>query len=191
MLDWLINIDISVFRFINTGLANPVFDLIMPIITSEKIIVPIYVLALLVFAIKGDKKARMLIFALILTVIISDQFSSSYLKHLVGRIRPCSSLSDVRLLVGCGGGKSFPSSHAVNNFAAAMALAYHYRKYAKVFFSIAFAIAFSRIYVGVHFPGDVLAGILIGCAIGFLTGKYLFNLVDYLYNKIANAGSGK
>jgi undecaprenyl-diphosphatase len=71
----------------------------------------------------------------------------------------------VHLLVHCGGGKSFPSSHAANNFGAATILTYFYRKIAWIFFSLAALVAFSRVYVGVHYPFDVLAGAILGMAI--------------------------
>jgi undecaprenyl-diphosphatase len=71
-------------------------------------------------------------------------------------------------LVGCGPGKSFPSSHATNNFALATILTYYFRKYRYWFYSIAALVAFSRVYVGVHYPIDISAGAILGTSVGLL-----------------------
>ena len=76
--------------------------------------------------------------------------------------RPCNALSDVRLLVGCTKSFSFPSGHATNAFAVATYLSYNYRRYFPCFFFMAVIIAYSRIYVGVHYPLDVASGALVG-----------------------------
>lgn len=87
---------------------------------------------------------------------------------MVGRIRPCHTLPDIRLLVPCGGGKSFPSSHAVNNFAFAILLGSFFKEYKFHFIILASLVAFSRVYVGVHYPSDVIFGSILGCIIGFV-----------------------
>jgi undecaprenyl-diphosphatase len=87
------------------------------------------------------------------------------IKPGVGRLRPCHELENVRLLVSCGGKHGFPSNHATNTFAAAVTFAFFYRRYAAIFFALSFLVGFSRIVVGVHYPGDVLGGFLLGGAI--------------------------
>jgi undecaprenyl-diphosphatase len=85
-------------------------------------------------------------------------------------VRPCHELENVRLLVSCGGKHGFPSSHAANTFAAAITFAYFYRRYAGLFVTFSLLVGFSRIVVGVHYPGDVLGGFFWGylIATGFL-----------------------
>jgi len=165
MSDFLYSIDTSVFFFINHTLSNPILDWLMPFLTNLNqhwetlVIVSVLWLWLMI---RGGRRGRTAGILLVLAIIVSDQFSSSVLKHLVGRLRPCHVLQGVRLLVDCGSGLSFPSSHAVNNFAGATILSHFYRKYAWGCFSFASLIAFSRPYIGVHYPSDIVGGALIG-----------------------------
>lgn len=111
---------------------------------------------------KGGARGRAAAVLVLLAVGLTDWTIARLIKPEVGRLRPCHELENVRLLVSCGGKHGFPSSHAANSFAAAITLAYFYRRYAGIFLSFAFLVGFSRIVVGVHYPGDVLTGFLWG-----------------------------
>jgi len=170
-------IDTQIFIFINQYIANPIFDFAMPVITNlNNWRVPI-VIVWLFLIIKGGRRGRVAAILLIPVLAMSDQMSSSLLKPLFGRIRPCHALDSVRLLVGCGGHLSFPSSHATNISAVAMLFGYFYRKGTILFISIAVLVGFSRIYVGVHYPGDVL--------FGFMVGSSLSMVLIFIYTKLA------
>lgn len=158
--------DILLFKFLNSDIANPAFDVIMPFVTLLKHWIPVYILFILFMLTKQGKRGRFVIILLLLTVAVNNHISSEILKDYFGRIRPCHVLEDVRLLVTCRGGKSFPSSHASNNFAMAIVMIYYYRKYWWIFLTIALTMGFSRIYVGVHYPIDVFAGSILGIFIG-------------------------
>jgi undecaprenyl-diphosphatase len=162
MIDIIQNTDVFLFHIVNRTIANPVFDVVMPFITSNANWHLVYLFLFGWLFWKGGKSGRICAVALIVAIVFVDQLNSSILKELFGRIRPCSSLADVRLLVGCGGGKSFPSSHAANTFAAAVVLLHYYKQYKWVYFSIAIAISFSRVYVGVHYMSDILGGAIVG-----------------------------
>lgn len=167
MIDKILELDTSLFLFINKDLANPVTDILMPFITESDHWLPIYILLFLWLLIKGGKHGRILFVFLILGVILTDQISASLIKEWVGRLRPCKALEDINLLVNCGSGKSFPSSHATNTFGAAVLL-YHFRKsWAYVVFGAATITSLSRVFVGVHYPIDITAGAILGCFIGY------------------------
>ena len=172
-MEFLYSIDKAIFFFINRSLSNPVLDWLMPFLTDlnkQKIAVIIIGLLWIWLMIKGGRTGRTAGILLVLAIVVSDQVSSSLLKNFVCRLRPCHVLQGVRVLVDCGSGYSFPSSHAVNNFAGAVILARYYRKYAWGWFSFATLIALTRPYVGVHYPSDIAGGALVGivCAVGII-----------------------
>jgi undecaprenyl-diphosphatase len=169
MLEWLQQADVWLFRFGNWSLRNPAFDVVMPFLTDltrQPVALAALAAILLWMVARGSRPVRIAALLMIPVLLLSDQFSSSILKSLVDRPRPCHMLANVRLLVDCGGGMSFPSSHAVNHFAAALVLSYFIPRGTWWFFGYACVIAFSRVYVGVHYPLDVLGGAVVGLACG-------------------------
>src|SRR4030066_928366 len=151
--------DTSLFFLINQGLQNPFFDLIMPFITKRS-----YIL-FAIFAVPAffkDSKKSLFVIALCFIALALGDASANILKHLFERPRPCQALENVRLLVGCSGSFSMPSNHAVNAFSVAATFSHFFRKTAVPMFLIAALVALSRIYVGVHYPSDVIAGAVLG-----------------------------
>lgn len=178
-MDFLLNLDLSIFYFINHTMSNILFDKFMPFITeiSNWYLVYIFLLSWLIW--KGGKNGRIAAMTIIAAILLTDQINSSLLKELFDRIRPCHVLSDVRLLISCGGGYSMPSSHAANNFSLAVILSYFYRQYRYVYFSLATLIALSRVYVGVHYPSDILIGALVGTVISIFLILFIRKIFKY------------
>jgi len=174
MLQFLIQIDKSVFLFINNTLSNSFFDKIFPIITEPRNWLIIALVAMVFFVIKEKKKALAVIAVVVIAVALSDLIAYRILKPLFGRLRPCHPefyIGGGRFLIGMKTSFSFPSNHAMNMFTAATVLSCFYNKYAGYYFGFALLIGFSRIYVGVHYPLDILGGALFGILLG--TGVYL------------------
>jgi undecaprenyl-diphosphatase len=168
MTDSLYNLDLWLFYLVNHSSANPVFDVVMPFITNVDRFIVVYVIALGLLLWKGGSRGRWCVLLILLAVAIADPLNSRIVKEAVGRVRPCSALTDVRLLVPCGAGKSFPSSHAVNNIAAAVVVGFFYRRVWLYFLGYAVLVALSRVYVGVHYPADVLGGAIEGGIIALI-----------------------
>jgi len=171
MADFLYSLDVAVFYFFNHSLHNSVLDVVMVFLTrTDKLHFQIfYGVVWLALMVKGGRRGRTVALLLIPVILASDQLSSSVIKHLVARMRPCFTLPDVNLLVRCGSGLSFPSSHAVNNFAAATLFSYYYRRWTWAFITYASLVALSRPYVGVHYPsGGAVIGALVCFIILFL-----------------------
>lgn len=186
-LEAILDFDEQLFRIINGHWHNEVLDFIMPYWRDKKFWYPVY-LALMAFIIYRFRvKGIYLLLALFLTVGLADTVSSKVLKKTVKRVRPCNDpelKDDVILLVGCGKAYSFTSSHAANHFAIgtflAMTLGLYYKRWRWLFYFWAASIAFGQVYVGVHYPLDVIVGALVG----FLCA-YLIRTIYFKFGKIA------
>lgn len=172
------DMDDHLFQLINSGMANPVFDVFMPALTHQGYLL---VIPLAVYALYAGARTRTpsggtyLVNALAaiaiaaLAVPLADTIGDR-LKVLIARPRPCQELEALRLLVRCPTSFSLPSSHAVTSFAGAVPLFIVARPFLPMAWRItplvlAAAVAFSRPYLGVHYPSDIVAGALIGAAV--------------------------
>ncbi|MEA3495790.1 MAG: phosphatase PAP2 family protein [Bacteroidota bacterium] len=177
MLEHILEFDFKLFQLINIYWTNSVFDSVLPFLRNKYFWTPFYIFLFSYFIINFKKKGLLLILIIILLIFVSDQLSSHVIKPFVGRLRPCNEIlikDYVRLLANCSSGFSFPSSHATNHFALAFFLIVLFNKRYKwvfpVLFFWAFAISYSQVYVGVHYPLDILTGGFLGTIIGITFG---------------------
>lgn len=183
MIDQIVHIDQEIFLAINQGLSNPVFDWLLPILRNPYTWAPLY-LFLVIFFIKTYGKTGILIVVMTLATFgASDAVSSHLIKKSVKRVRPCNDIEfkeEVNIRVRCGSGFSFTSSHATNHFALAFFWIALFRRKWKhaMWLCITWAtlISVSQIYVGVHYPFDILCGAILGILIGIATG-YIFKKI--------------
>ena len=157
-------LDARAFYFLNKSCANPIFDRLMPFVTilgDGKFVLALAVL-LVIIAHKQKRVAGVLI---LLGLAVSD-FAVHFFKGIFARPRPFAALGNVHLLVKeMDKTHSFPSGHATLAFMVCVILA-NYFKRGYLFFIVAIAICFSRVYVGVHYVSDVIAGVIVGSLIG-------------------------
>lgn len=175
-MEFLQSADEVLFHFINITLANPVTDKLMPFITERNHWFIFYVIIWLYLFIKGGAKGRVAALMIIPVIFVSDQFADGILKPLFHRTRPCHVLP-VHLLINCSESFSFPSNHAVNNFAAATLFSFFYPKMKYVLFAGALVVALSRVFVGVHYPFDLVAGLIVGSGFAMLF-IYIWKMIN-------------
>jgi len=172
--------DRHLFVLVNSKTANPVFDFLMPWLRNPLAWAPLYlffaIFALLNFGVKGI----WWIVLFLSTVAITDMTGTYLFKHSFERLRPCAGAAanfQVRLLLPvCPGGYSFISNHAANHFGMAaffiITLRPYLGKWAWLAFVWAAGIGYAQVYVGAHYPADVIAGALLGLAFGFGIGSF-------------------
>jgi len=181
MLDTLLAFDKSIFLLINHGLANGALDALFVVITNGKFWILPGILAALIFLKVEKKRALVVLLLAAATVALSDPVCARIIKPFFHRLRPCNPSDLVeggRFLLGYKTSFSFPSSHVMNMFGQAMLFSFFYPRLGLWFFLFAAVIGFSRIYVGVHYPLDVLGGAVFGVLCGALVyGAYRLALL--------------
>jgi len=181
MLSTLNQWDQELFLLLNSW-HHEALDPLMAFVSEKWVWIPLYaVLLYLIFRRLGWKGTLWTLLSIAILITLSDQFASGFLKPTVARFRPCrtESLGDLVHIVNnhCGGKYGFASSHAANFFALAtfMSRFLQNRSWTVALFGAAVLTAYSRIYLGVHYPGDILVGALIGLSFG--------SLIWYLYHR--------
>ena len=194
MIELLDSVDKELLVFLN-GLHNPFMDPVMWYISSASIWIPFYVILLFLLMRKGwsetgsknVKNIGFIILSISVAILLADQISSGFFKPFFERFRPSHSpdlegiihlLTDPNGYVYKGGMYGFVSSHAANSFAIAwfVALIMKSKKVWVLMIVWASIVSYSRIYLGVHYPGDILGGTIIGILSGYTAAKLYFYL---------------
>ncbi|MBG0858294.1 MAG: phosphatase PAP2 family protein [Bacteroidales bacterium] len=175
-------LDQQLFLFLNS-INSPFWDKVMYAVSGTAIWIPLYIVILIFMAKKYRRKFLVLVLFITVAVLIADQSSVRLFKNAFERLRPCHepALSGlVHIVKGeCGGLYGFVSSHATNSFNVALLslLLIKNKWYSAFIIFWAAVISYSRIYLGVHYPGDVICGALLGSLVGWIIFK-LFELTD-------------
>jgi undecaprenyl-diphosphatase len=179
MLEKLIELDRELFVYLN-DMQSPFWDAVMIFASDKYVWVPFYlgVIAYVIWRYKRQSIPMLLL--AILTIALADSITSGIFKPYFARLRPChdASLSEViNIVAGCGGKFGFMSSHAANAFGFAvffnLILSDRYAIFKVILVVWAVVVSYSRIYLGVHFPGDVVGGAIVGsfaayvCSLGY------------------------
>ena len=189
MIDFFYNLDLQLFFIINNYISNPIFDSIFTFLHQpyKNIWFIIIILSIWAYFIYQHKKNRLILILIIpVGIIITDQIGRT-IKNIELRERPYMAIESekINLLVQAkknddgnykktsSSKKSFPSNHSANIFFLYFILSTIYSNKKKYFLLLAFMVALSRIYVGVHYPFDVIAGCAIGISVGLCTKKIL------------------
>lgn len=184
---WLSDIDARLLLIVN-GAHSPFFDSVMWCISGRWIWVPFYaVLAYLLFRRMSWKRASICLVTIGLIILAADQTCATLIRPEIGRLRPANLnnplSSFLHVVNGYRGGRyGFPSCHAANTFALAvfMSLVIRHKWFTVMMFSWAFIVSYSRMYLGVHYFGDLFCG----ATIGSLFAVLFYYLQNYLFKRL-------
>ena len=168
MIDFITKIDFSILYWIQDNLRNSFMDFVMPLFSNlqDGGLIWISIAVVMLFF----KRTRYCGIAVLFAMGIDTLITEYGIKNIVCRVRPCNLVDDVNMLVKKPTSYSFPSNHSASAFAGAVAVMLTIKKKAWTIPAFVFSgiISFSRMYVFVHFPSDVFAGILLGSAVAVL-----------------------
>lgn len=192
MIEFLTDIDTSVFLFFN-GLHNDFFDRFMMAFTGKTVWIPMYVtMAVMLFRRYNWRIASGYLIAIGLAILVTDQMIASHIRPFFERLRPSHVDSPVCELVHVvngyrGGLYGFPSCHGANSFCLAvfLSLLVRERRFAVAVFSWAVLHSYTRLYLGVHYPGDLLVGAILGSCIGAV----MYCASRFLSRRMMSAGN--
>ena len=185
MIEWLKKIDTALFLFFNS-MHSDFSDRLWLFVTNIPTWIPLYLILILIIIKVFRRDSFYIIAGVLLVILCSDQFTSSFMKPFFERLRPCHN-TDINDLVhvakNCGGKYGFASGHAANSFGIATFFWLSLRSYLRwtwMIFLWALIVAYSRIAIGVHYPGDII----VGGAVGMFFSWLVFKIVNEAFFRI-------
>lgn len=173
MLEVLLTWDERLFFVLNEHWTSPTLDRVLPWVTDARNYTIPFILGALVVLIAWRLRGLRFLMLAVVSVVIADAISTHLIKHVFWRTRPCIALEAVRLLVGCVNSPSFPSNHAVNGSALATLAILYMPRLGPLALALAFLVGYSRIYVGAHYPLDVLVGSVLGILVALVLSRVM------------------
>ena len=185
VIDTLVALDHRVWYWLHGSARTQWLDAVIPFIRNQYFWAPVYLFLLLLALVNKQWRGLVWCLGFLLAFALADHISASILKPLVGRVRPCNDpamTEALHLLVPCGGGRAFPSSHASNHFAMATFTAWTLGRGRRRWvwwpmMAWGTLVSYAQVYVGVHYPGDVLGGAVLGFLLGSITAA-LYRRMD-------------
>ena len=181
-------LDRGIFLVVNATLANPLFDLLMPVLSDQQYGIPLTVVVVLAALGRYGRRAWPAILLVVLAVALSD-LGTGLIKHAVQRVRPCNVIAEVRLLRHCPASFAMPSNHASNMFAAFGVIALLIPRWRWGALILAMGVGYSRVYLGVHYPSDVLVGAALGGMLGAAIGLVAKRVLPQAWMVVAESES--
>jgi undecaprenyl-diphosphatase len=173
VLDALLVWDERIFRLLNRDWLHPILDRLLPFVSDPRTFTLPFIVAAVVIVLMGRLRGLRFLVLAVATVVVADAIGTHIFKYSFLRARPCIGLTDVTLLMGCTNSYSFPSNHAVNTSAlATLAVLYMPRLWLPAT-ALVWLVGYSRVYVGVHYPLDVLAGIVLGIVVALVLSRVM------------------
>lgn len=177
-MDQLLEFDKVVFLMLHVQAQHAWLDTVCPLFREKLFWAPLYLFVAAFMWFNARHRFWHFMIGCVLVVAAADTLSSKVIKPAVHRVRPCNDaemIAHIRPLVSCGSGFSFTSSHATNHFAIAWffvgCLGWAMGRARFLWLVWASIVALSQVYVGVHYPGDILAGAMIGSVLGIMASK--------------------
>lgn len=191
MLEFLVDIDTEIFLWLNSH-HSPFWDIFMYVSSGKALWIPLYLsIVFAIYAVYGWRATLIMVAVCGISVAVVDQVGAGLLRPLIERMRPANLENPLSEFVHIvedyrGGAYGFPSSHASNTFALAAFTSFAFRKWTYGIFIYIWAvvICYSRIYLGVHYPGDILAGFILGSVFGWIGYIFAKSLIEAFKIKV-------
>ncbi|MFL0248160.1 phosphatase PAP2 family protein [Candidatus Clostridium stratigraminis] len=185
-MNYLLNVDNIILHFCSVVIKNNFFDTVMPIASNINNNGEVWILIAIVLLLNKNIEVKEIGAAMLIALLLGLVLGEGVLKNLIGRARPTSPAYNYTFLISPPKSFSFPSGHTTSSFAAFGVCFFKKARYRYFALALAITIAFSRIYLHVHYPSDILGGIILG----LISAKLAVNISKKFFRKKVLKGEG-